>query len=237
MAATKPNERVLLITGTRKGIGKSLAEHYLAKGDRVVGCSRAPAAWQHPSYRHFELDVTDEAAVKQLFKSISETEARLDVLINNAAIASMNHLLLMPVKVARNILETNVIGTFLFCREGAKLMKKRQFGRIVNFTTVATALKLEGEALYAASKAAVISLTQISARELAPFGITVNAIGPTPIETDLIKSVPKEKIESIIKSQAIQRYGEMKDVANVIDFFIQPESDFITGQVIYLGGV
>jgi 3-oxoacyl-[acyl-carrier protein] reductase len=237
MEAATTNDRVLLITGTRKGIGKYLAEHYLGQGNRVIGCSRGPSSVEHDKYRHFQLDVTDEPEVVEMFRSISNTEDRLDVLINNAGIASMNHLLLTPVKTVQNILATNFVGTFLLCREAAKVMKRRQFGRIVNFTSVATPLKLEGEAVYAASKAAVVSFTQITAKELAPFNITVNAIGPTPIQTDLIKSVPPEKIDKIIKAQPIQRLGEMKDVANVVDFFIQPASDFITGQVIYLGGV
>lgn len=237
MEAATTNDRVLLITGTRKGIGKYLAEHYLGQGNRVIGCSRGPSSVQHDNYRHFQLDVTDEPEVVEMFRSISNTEDRLDVLINNAGIASMNHLLLTPVKAVQNILATNFVGTFLLCREAAKVMKRRQFGRIVNFTSVATPLKLEGEAVYAASKAAVVSFTQITAKELAPFNITVNAIGPTPIQTDLIRSVPPEKIEKVIKTQPIQRLGEMKDVANVVDFFIQPASDFITGQVIYLGGV
>ena len=116
-------------------------------------------------------------------------------------------------------------------------MKKKHFGRIVNLTTVATPLKLVGEAVYASSKAAIVSLTQILGKELAEFGITVNAIGPTPIKTDLIRAIPKDKIEDLIDSLAIKRYGEVRDVINVIDFFIKPESDYITGQVIYLGGV
>jgi 3-oxoacyl-[acyl-carrier protein] reductase len=135
------------------------------------------------------------------------------------------------------ILRTNVGGTFLFCREAAKLMRKRRSGRIVNFATVATPLKLEGEAVYAASKAAIVSLTQVLARELGPLGITVNAVGPTPVKTDLIRAVPEQKLEALLQRQAIPRYGEFRDISNVIDFFLQPESDFVTGQVIYLGGV
>ena len=106
-----------------------------------------------------------------------------------------------------------------------------------NFITAATPLKLEGEAIYASSKAAVKSLTEIMARELAEFGITVNAIGPTPIETDLIRSIPKDKMDRLISRQAIQRMGMCKDVANVIDFYLKKESNFVTGQSIYLGGV
>ena len=228
---------VFLITGTRKGIGEHLVKHYLAQGHQVVGCSRGPTSFEAESYRHFCLDVSDEATVQQMFSEISNQHGRLDVLINNAGIASMNHALLMPTKTARDIVDTNFIGTFLMSREAARLMRKHGFGRIINFATVATPLKLEGEAVYAASKAAVINFTQIIAREFAEFGITANVVAPTPIQTDLIKAVPEEKLARLLKRQAIKRLGEFRDVTNVIDFFIRPESDFITGQVLYLGGV
>jgi 3-oxoacyl-[acyl-carrier protein] reductase len=237
MKTIATNDRVFLITGTSKGIGEYLAGYYLEKGYHVVGCSRRPITSKSENYRHFSLDITDEKSVKQMFSEIKKEYGRLDVLINNAGIASMNHILLTPTEVARNIMETNFIGTFLCSREAAKLMKRHHSGRIINFTTVATPLKLEGEAIYASSKAAIISFTQIIARELAAFGITVNAIGPTPVQTDLIKSVPADKINNLLQLQAIKRLGEFSDVSNVIDFFIRPESDFITGQVLFLGGV
>lgn len=229
--------KVMLITGTRKGIGRALAEHYAGIGYHVIGCSRSPFEEQLPNYRHCCLDVADEAAVKAMFSEIGRCEGQLDVLINNAGIASMNHSLLTPLRVANNIISTNFIGTFLFCREAARLMQLGRYGRIVNFVTVAVPLKLEGEAIYAASKAAVMSLTHVLAREFANFGITVNAIGPTPVKTDLIRGVPEEKLDALIGRQAIKRYGEPRDVINVIDFLVQPASDFITGQVVFLGGV
>jgi 3-oxoacyl-[acyl-carrier protein] reductase len=229
--------KVVLITGTRKGIGRSVAEHYAGIDYQVIGCSRSPFEGELPKYRHCCLDVADEAAVKAMFSDIEKREGQLDVLINNAGIASMNHSLLTPLSVVNKIMATNFIGTFLFCREAARLMQSRRYGRIVNFVTVAVPLKLEGEAIYAASKAAVMSLTEVLGREFADFGITVNAIGPTPIKTDLIRGVPAQKLDALVQRQAIKRYGEPKDVINVIDFLVRPESDFVTGQVIFLGGV
>jgi 3-oxoacyl-[acyl-carrier protein] reductase len=228
---------VTLITGTRKGIGRYLAEQFVGRGHVVVGCSRQSPDWSAPNYFHVCCDVAEEPAVLRLFATIRERFGRLDHLINNAGIASMNHCLLTPLGTVRRVLDTNVVGSFLFCREAARLMQVRNYGRIVNFSTVATPLKLEGEAIYAASKAAIVSLTEVLARELAPFGITVNAVGPTPIETDLIRSVPKDKMDRLLARQAIPRYGTFEDVLNVIDFFLSPRSGFVTGQNVYLGGI
>lgn len=229
--------QITLITGTRKGIGKYLVEHYIKRGHIVVGCSREVPDWTIQGYKHYEADVSDEKAVLQIFSGIRKEYGRLDNLINNAGIASMNHTILTPLSSVHSVLNTNVVGTFLFCREAAKLMQKNKYGRIVNFATVATPLKLEGEALYAASKAAIVTLTQILAREFTDLGITVNAVGPTPIKTDLIRGVPQAKMDSLLSRQAIREYGTFEDVSNVIDFYLMPESRFVTGQVIYLGGV
>jgi 3-oxoacyl-[acyl-carrier protein] reductase len=228
---------VIAITGTRKGIGLFLAETFLDRGWTVVGCSRAPSELQHDQYRHYELDVANEHDVSAMMQDVRRRYGRLDALLNNAGIASMNHAFLTPASTVSRVFATNVLGTFLFCREAGKLMSRHKFGRIVNFATVATPLKLEGEAVYAASKAAVVSLTEVLARELAPFGITVNAVGPTPVPTDLVGAVPAEKMTSLIARQAIPRYGKMEDVLNVCDFFLRRESDFVTGQTVYLGGV
>jgi 3-oxoacyl-[acyl-carrier protein] reductase len=228
---------VTVITGTRKGIGRALAEHYLGQGHTVVGCSRGEADWQAPGYSHFALDVADEPAVQRMFSEVRRNFGKVDNLIANAGMAAMNHSLLTPGSTVQTLLATNVVGTFLFCREAAKLMKAARYGRIVTFTTVAVGLKLEGEAAYVASKAAVLSLTHVLAREFAEFGITVNAVGPTPIDTDLIRGVPKDKIDRLVSQQAIRRLGTYADVANVVDFFLRKESGFVTGQNIYLGGV
>lgn len=227
----------IIITGTSKGIGNYLANYYLDAGYIVFGCSRSSLNINSKNYYHFNLDISNETDVKEMFKKIRVDHGGVDVLINNAGIASMNHSLLTNIETVNKIFSTNVTGTFLFCREAAKLMQRKRYGRIINFVTVAVPLNLEGEAVYASSKAAVSSLTKILAKELSSYNITVNAIGPTPIETDLILSVPGDKIKNIINQQAIKRFGTFKDTSNVIDFFINDKSDFITGQIIYLGGI
>lgn len=228
---------VMLITGTRKGIGRYLAEYYANKGFTVIGCSRHTSGFDHPAYTHYCLDITDEAKTKSLFRDIQKKYGGLDVLINNAGMASMNHILLTPLSTVKSIFETNFMGAFLFCREGAKLMMKKKSGRIVNFSTIATALKLEGEAIYASSKSAIEMLTKVMSKELASNGITVNCLGLTPVETDLIKAVPEEKKQAILNRQSLPRYGNFDDITNVVDFFIKKESCFITGQTLYLGGI
>ncbi|PAF48856.1 oxidoreductase [Helicobacter sp. 12S02232-10] len=240
-------KKIFIITGSRKGIGKDLCSYYLQKGHIVCGCSRSQGSISHPNYRHFELDVSDEKSVVAMLKAVKKEFGQIDVLLNNAGIASMNHLLLTPLKSVQNIFATNVFGSFLFIRECAKIMSASYLKnkkhtpyphyRIVNFATIATALRLEGEAIYAASKAAIINLTEIAAKELASFGITINAIAPTPVPTDLIKNVPKEKMDALLASQAIKRFGSFEDVLHPIEFFINEKSDFITGQTLFLGGV
>jgi 3-oxoacyl-[acyl-carrier protein] reductase len=229
--------RVVVITGTSRGIGLELVKHHLARGDVVCGCSRGPSPLQSERYRHFELDVSDEPAVVAMVRAVAREHGRIDALLNNAGIASMNHMLLTPAATARAVMATNFFGTFLFCREVGKVMVRRKAGRIVNFATVATPLNLEGEAVYAASKAAVESLTRVLARELGATGVTVNAVGPTPVPTDLIAGVPPEKLEALLGRQAVRRYGSIADIVNVVEFFLHPRSDFVTGQVVYLGGV
>lgn len=228
---------VVLITGARKGIGRHLAEHFVRRGAIVEGCSRKPVEWRLEGYTHHLCDIGSEEEVKCLMANIRSRHGHLDIAINNAGIASMNHVLLTPLASVERIVRTNFTGTFLVCRESAKLMRERKYGRIVNIATVAVPMRLAGEAAYAASKGAVVTFTQVLARELAEFGITCNCVGPSPIDTDLIRSVPEDKIRKIVDGLAIKRPGTFQDVANVIDFFVKPESSYITGQTIYLGGV
>lgn len=229
--------KTILITGNRKGIGRYLTEEYLKSGFNVIGFSRSNSDLKHVNYRHFLGDVACEKEVKNAVHQIVKEFNSIDILLNNAGIASMNHSILTPVNTVKQLINTNYIGTFLFSRECAKVMMRRGWGRIVNFTTVAVPLDLEGEMAYASSKSAVEKLTKILSKELGGKNITINCIGPTPVPTDLIKAVPKNKIDEIIHQQGIKRMGAPEDVKNVIDFFISDKSDFVTGQKIYLGGI
>ena len=229
--------RIVIVTGSRKGLGYELCRYFLNHGDLVYGCSRRNATIEHPDYSHFSLDVSDETAVVHMVRQIYKKHKRIDVLVNNAGAASMNHFLLTPYSTAQKLMNTNFMGTFLLCREVSKFMVKQGQGRIINYSTVAVPLNLEGELVYSSTKSAVEQLTRVLAAEIGEKGVTVNAVGPTPVSTDLIKNVPEDKINELIQHQSIKRLGKFEDVLNVIEFFIRPESDFVTGQVIYLGGI
>jgi 3-oxoacyl-[acyl-carrier protein] reductase len=229
--------KTILITGTSKGIGKFLAESYLDNSFNVIGCSRGESTLEHENYLHIKCDITDEKSVKAVVQTGLSKFGQINILINNAGIASLNHSLLTPSTTLKKVFETNFNGTFYFSREVSKVMMRNKGGKIVNFTTVAVPMNLEGEMVYASSKAAIEKLTKIMSKELAINNIQINAIGPTPVETDLIKAVPKQKLLELIEKQSIKKFGTFNDVLNVINFFISPQSDMITGQIIYLGGL
>jgi 3-oxoacyl-[acyl-carrier protein] reductase len=228
---------IVVITGSRKGIGRYLCERYIEKGDTVIGCSRNESDLSAKNYLHFEVDVGNEKSVKIFAEKISRDFDKIDVLINNAGAASMNHFLLTPLERAKELMDINYFGSFLCARNFVNLLKKSAHPRIVNFSTVAVPLILEGELAYISAKSAVEILTKGLAKELSAFNITVNAVGPTPTPTNLIAKVPKEKLDILKNRQAIRRFGSFDDILNVIDFYISPKSDFITGQIVYLGGV
>jgi 3-oxoacyl-[acyl-carrier protein] reductase len=229
--------RNILITGSSRGLGKELAVNYLQNGDSVYGCARSEGQITHPNYHHYQVDVSSEEEVKNLFFNLRKDIRHLDAVINNAGIASMNAFALTPIESFQKIFDINVQGTFLFCQKALGLLKRAQHPRIINMSTVAVPLLLEGESIYAASKSAIETLTRIIAKEYGGFGITCNAIGPSPIDTALIKGVGKEKIAKLIRRQALKKMATADDVINIANFFLRPESHMISGQVIYLGGI
>jgi 3-oxoacyl-[acyl-carrier protein] reductase len=223
-----------LVTGTSRGIGKALAERLVAEGWTVEGCSRGGASITHARYTHRQVDVTDEAAVIAHVAAVSARVGRIDALVNNAGGAAMNAFLLTPGSVAEALMRQNYLGTFLLSREVAKVMVRQRGGRIVNLSTVAVPLALEGEAAYVASKAAVEALTKVMAAELAPHGIRVNAVGPGPVDTALTRTVPKAQLAVLRERMGLNRELAMSEVLDAIQAFLKPDSA-VTGQVTYVG--
>ena len=228
--------KVALVTGAASGIGRYLATHLAAQGYQVIGCSRRELDPLPEEFTYIVTDVTDEQAVQELMQQIRKQYARLDALINCAGQASMNHALLTPKKTFDELLSVNVTGTFLVCREAAKLMKKNSLGRIINFSSTAVPLQIPGEAAYIASKSAVSSLSQVLAYEFASLGITVNVIGPGPTDTKMLRGVPDAAINNLLSRTPSQRMTRMADISNAVDFFLHQNSGAISGQVLYLGG-
>ena len=224
-----------LITGTSQGLGRALAERLLADGWTVHGFARGAQALGHANFHGHAVDVTDEAAVRSAVATIAEG-GRIDLLVNNAGAASMNALLLTPGETAERLMRVNYLGTFHCLQAVGKVMVRQRAGRIVNVTTVAVPLSLEGEAAYVASKAAVEALTKVAAKELASQGVRVMAIGFGPVDTRLTRAVPRTALAKI-NGQISRPDGTTMDQA--VEFFISQlhSPDFISGSVRYLGAV
>lgn len=235
---TTQNEKVILITGARKGIGKYLAEYYSDKRFHVIGCSRKPADYSLPNYKYYSCDVTKETQVKKMLRDIKKTSNHIDILVNNAGVnLTLQSTMLVSYQNALRTMEINLLGTFLMCREVTKMMMKNSFGRIINIGSMAVKHEVEGEAIYTASKAAIISFTRVLAKEIYSLGITCNVVSPSAIETDLMSGINENALNNVILRNAVKTKGKMEDVSNAVDWLIKAESAAITGQVIYLGGV
>jgi 3-oxoacyl-[acyl-carrier protein] reductase len=230
---------VILITGTRTGIGKALAMHFLQRQHQVVGCSRKRSAIEHPNYRHYEVDLTDASGIKAMCRSIRAEHGCLDAVVNNAGTSNMNHFMLTPEEVARSIFDVNFFAVLNCCRETVKLLRKSSADApaILNVSTVAVPWALEGQLAYSASKSAVEQLTRVMSKELAEFSIRVNGIGLPPVHTVLTRTVPREKIDGLIGRQALKRMCTMADIVGPVEFLISPAAGFVTGETLFLGGV
>jgi 3-oxoacyl-[acyl-carrier protein] reductase len=231
-------QRVALITGSSRGIGRHLVQHLVARNFEVVGCSRsAVESMEAANHTHVVADVGLEEDIAKLFRAIRTKYGRLDIVINNAAVNPAIGLSMLTTRsAATETLMTNVLGTFSVSREAAKLMMRGKWGRIINFSSMAARHEVAGEAIYSASKAAIQTLTRVMAKEFYRYGITCNAIAPAAIETDMMNAVPRDALREILARNAIPEMGRLEDVSNAVDWLIQPESQAVTGQVIFLGG-
>jgi 3-oxoacyl-[acyl-carrier protein] reductase len=198
--------------------------------------SRREGAIEHERYVHLEADVTDEQASMGVVRAAYNVAARLDVLVNNAGAASMSPVLLTPGSVVDRLIRVNYESTFWMSREAARFMHRRSYGRIVNMSSVAVPMALEGEAAYAAAKSAVETFSRIFAREIAGYGITCNVVAPAPVPTDLTRGVDPAAMEALTRRLALGRTCTPDEVAHAVELLAHPEAGAITGQIIYLGG-
>jgi 3-oxoacyl-[acyl-carrier protein] reductase len=230
------DQLVLVITGTSRGIGRALAERYLARGYLVAGCSRAAIDLDAPGYRHTIVDLSDEDQVRAWIRTLYRDCGRIDGLIASAALAPAAMMSTMtPGSMIDSVLRTNVAGTFFVCREVSKTMLRQRSGKIITFASMAVSVIESGTAIYAASKSAVVTMTKVMARELAPAGITCNIIAPSMVETDALEALGPVVRERISQRLAIPRALDMNDIGNAVDFFLSDASSAVTGQLLNLG--
>jgi len=227
---------VMVITGTRTGLGRGMAEHFAKKGYLVAGCSRGAATLDMEGYRHANVDVGDERQVRQWVRSLQNAYRRIDVLVCNAGLAPAAILLTMtPGEVLEPLLRTNVSGTYYVCREVAKIMTVQKFGRIITVSSMAVGLHEEGTSAYSASKSAVVEMTKILAKELSSRGVTCNVIAPSMVITEAVEALGKAVEARALAKLTIKRTLTIEEICNVISFFAAPDSACITGQVIHMG--
>ena len=225
---------MILVTGASRGIGNAICRRLLSAGKQVRGIARKVEGLDFPAYA---CDVSVPEEVKRIAVELRREQQPVEALVNVAGIASMNLALTTPPSVSRDIIATNLLGTIYCCQSFAPLLIRNQSGAIVNFSTIAVALGLKGESIYAASKAGVEGFTRSFAREMADFGITVNCIAPGPIDTDLIRGVSEDQISRIVRQQILPTKFSTDAVCDLVELLLDPRSRSISGQVLHVGGV
>ena len=233
-----PVSSTFLVTGTSRGIGSNLAQGLCGRGHSVIGCSRGSADISHSNYRHFQLDICQEKSVQGMFADLARDKCPLDVLINNAGLAQSSPVLLTTQKSAQEILSINLIAAFVMAREALKLMKRRKFGRIINFTSINVPLASSGSSIYNASKAALEALSETLTWELIGDDITVNSLGlslvaDSGMASELSPDARQEKLQALAKPALL----EIGEIIHAIEFLSARKAKNISGQTIYFGGI
>lgn len=233
--------KIAIVTGAANGIGKAIArrlveENYrtiLVDIDRENGEKIAASLGDRAQF--IECNICDEKSVEALFSDIKNEYGRIDVLVNNAGIIRDNTIWRMPVEDFDSVIDINLKGTWLMCKQAAILMRPLNSGRIINISSRAW-LGNRGQSNYAASKAGVIGLTRVLALELGANGIFVNAIAPGLIDTPLTQKLPADVREKLIDAQPTKTMGKPEDIAQAVSFLCDERTQFITGQTLYVDG-
>lgn len=237
---------VALVTGASRGIGRACAIKLGQKGYRVVvNYNSNEAAAQEvvdaivaagSEAVAVKANVGDPAEVKTLMRETINAFGQLDVLVNNAGIVKDEFVLMMTSDTIDKCIDLNIKG-YLYCTQQAVLkMFSKKKGSIVNVSSVSSKLAVPGQSVYSSTKGAVNAMTATMAKELAPYGIRVNAVAPGFIATDMIDDIPEEKREEYLKDIPLKRFGTVEEVANIVAMLAGDESSYLTGQVIVLDG-
>ncbi|WP_353097761.1 3-oxoacyl-[acyl-carrier-protein] reductase [Tissierella praeacuta] len=238
--------KVALITGASRGIGKEIALE-LGKNGVNVGITYVnnlekaeEVIREIESYGvkavAIKANVSIEEDVLQMIKTMEEELGTIDILVNNAGVTKDNLLIRMKEEDWDEVMSVNLKGTFLCTKAVSRIMMKKRYGKIINITSIVGIIGNAGQGNYSASKAGVIGFTKSMARELASRGIRVNGIAPGFIETDMTDVLKDEIKEAMLKSIPLNRFGNPKDIANLVVFLASEKSDYITGQIINVDG-
>jgi 3-oxoacyl-[acyl-carrier protein] reductase len=238
--------QVAVVTGAGRGIGHAIAMRLASEGARVASVSRTEANAQKTAEeingvradaaKAYAVDVADHAAVQKIGAQILEEFGRVDILVNNAGVTRDGLSMRMSVEDWDTVLNTNLKGAFNFVQALMRPMIKQRSGRIINISSVSGLIGNAGQANYSASKAGLIGLTKSLARELASRGITVNAVAPGLIETDMTGVLSDEIRQSILQKIPLGKLGQPDDIAAAVAYLASAEAKYITGQVLAVDG-
>jgi 3-oxoacyl-[acyl-carrier protein] reductase len=238
--------QVAVVTGAGRGIGHAIAVRLAKEGARVASVSRTEAnarktadeinAARADAAKAYAVDVADQAAVQKAAGQIFADFGRVDILVNNAGVTRDGLSMRMSMDDWDTVLNTNLKGAFNFIQALMRPMIKQRSGRIINISSIAGLIGNAGQANYAASKAGLIGLTKTLARELASRGITVNAVAPGLIETDMTTVLSEEIRQNILKNVPLGKLGEPEDIAGAVAYLASAEAKYITGQVLTVDG-
>jgi 3-oxoacyl-[acyl-carrier protein] reductase len=225
---------VIIVTGASRGLGQAITERLVENGEVVLGLARNTDGMNIDA---IECDVSDYASVKNASKEIKRMKKPVKAFVNAAGVASMNMAVTTDESTVQKLIQTNLVGTIHCCQLFAPIMLRQKQGSFINFSTIAVALALKGESVYAASKAGVESFSRTFAREMADFNVRVNCIAPGPIRTDLLRGITDTQIEKITSQQVIPKQFQKSDVCDLVELLLDEKAASLSGQVLNLGGV